>query len=53
MDVFLILDGVIINVVKVESIEQAQSLYAPAPSGITAIERTADNQHLNIGDLAP
>ena len=48
MDVFLIKDGKIINVVVVESVEQAQTLY-----GGQAIQRTADNQHLQIGDEAP
>lgn len=49
MDVFLISDGVIVNAVVVESVEQAEVLYP----GVTAVERTPDNQHLNIGDAAP
>ncbi len=48
MDVFLIKDGVIVNVVVVESVQQAQTLY-----GMQAIERTPENQHLQSGDPTP
>lgn len=48
MDVFLIKDGVIVNVVLVDSVEQARELYA-----CEAVQRTPENQHLNIGDAAP
>ena len=48
MDVFLIKDGVIANVVVVESVEQAQELY-----GLQAVQRTPDNQHLQVGDETP
>ena len=49
MDAFLIRDGVVINIVVVESVEQAQVLYA----GFTAVERTPINEHINIGEAAP
>lgn len=46
MDVFLIRDGVVENVVVVPSIEAAATMYP----GLTIIERTAENAHLQIGD---
>lgn len=49
MDVFLIRDGVVINIVVVESVQQGEALYA----GCTVVERTPDNEHINIGEAAP
>ena len=48
MDVFLIHNGVIANVVVVESVAQAETLY-----NCEVVQRTPENQHLNIGDPAP
>lgn len=53
MDVFLIRDGLILNAVKVESVEQAELLYCAQDEGVIAIERTPENQHLNIGETHP
>jgi hypothetical protein len=48
MDVFLIKDGVIFNIVVVESVAQAEALY-----NMQAVQRTPENQHLQVGDPAP
>jgi hypothetical protein len=48
MDVFLILNGVVENIVSVPSMEWAISAY----QGYQVVERTETNAHLNIGDAA-
>jgi hypothetical protein len=47
MDFFLIIGGVIQNVVVVDSLQHARDLF-PA---FEVIERTEENQHLNPGDV--
>ena len=49
MDVFLIKDGIVENVASYESMEQASKL---APD-YTLVERTPENEHINIGEPAP
>lgn len=47
MDVFLInAQGVVENIVVVPSLEAATAMYP----GLTIVQRTADNAHLQIGD---
>ena len=46
MAVFLIKDNIIINVVSVQTLEQALKLY----SDLLVVERTSENGHMQIGD---
>lgn len=49
VDVFLIKDGLIENVIVIESVEYALSLLPD----YTILERVDSNRHLNPGDPAP
>jgi len=48
-DVFLVKDGVVTNIAKIESMELAQELFPD----LTVVERTADNDYINPGDPMP
>tara|TARA_R110002126_G_scaffold10363_2_gene47168 strand:+ start:6323 stop:6475 length:153 start_codon:yes stop_codon:yes gene_type:complete len=46
IDVFLIKDGIVANIIVIESLDLAQQLFPD----LTAVERTDDNKHINPGD---
>lgn len=47
MDIFLVLNGIVQNIVVVDSMDSARVLFP----GAQIYERTEQNQHLNIGDV--
>lgn len=47
MDVFLILDAVVVNIIRIDSLEAAKALFP----NYLAVERTEANQQIQIGDI--
>ena len=49
IDVFLVQNGIVINIIVIESLAFAQELF----SDLTVIQRTEDNIHINPGEPMP
>ena len=49
VDVFLVKDGIVANIIFIESLDLAQELFPD----LTVVERTEDNEHINSGDPMP
>lgn len=46
IDVFLVQNGIVINIIVIESLAFAQELF----SDLTVVQRTKDNMHINSGE---